>query len=250
VPGVSSNGYTFKDLTQHVSAYFCGHLHRLTAGLGDVLKSYDAKTDTLELELADMKDHGSYRIVAVDHDLISFVDIDLPILEIPPLEKNENNVLPLDSNNDVIWPKQKLNLPPVVLITNPKDARYTLPTKEPLHRTRYSTHIRFLVFSKYQHTDLKVNVLLDGKQYPFPAVYVGNNDTMPLWTTLWDANDFDDFESHTIEISVTTPDNQVGKGDVVFRMDKMRVKIKGGVGEWIIWSNMASLVTIIILCKV
>jgi hypothetical protein len=91
---------------------------------------------------------------------------------------------------------------------------------------------------------------LDGKQYPFPAVYVGNNDTMPLWTTLWDANDFDDFESHTIEISVTTPDNQVGKGDVVFRMDKMRVKIKGGVGEWIIWSNMASLVTIIILCKV
>jgi hypothetical protein len=32
VPGVSSEGYTFRDLADHFSIYFCGHLHRLAAG--------------------------------------------------------------------------------------------------------------------------------------------------------------------------------------------------------------------------
>ena len=54
----------------------------------------------------------SYRVVAIDHDILSFVDI-------------------------------RLNTWPVVLITNPKDAHYIMPPYEPLGRMRKSTHIRY-----------------------------------------------------------------------------------------------------------
>ena len=57
----------------------------------------------------------SYRVLAVDHDLISFVDV-------------------------------RLNTWPVVLITNPKDAHYIMRPHEPLGRMRKSTHIRSLEY--------------------------------------------------------------------------------------------------------
>lgn len=204
-----------------------------------MLKSYSKNTDSLELELSDMKDHGSYRIVAIDHDLISFVDIDLPISEIPLA--SEDLVVPLNSKNKVIWPK-KINPAPVVLITNPKDSRYTLPTKEPLQNSRHSTHIRFLVFSEHKPKSLVVKVFVDGKSHPFPVEFVGSND-MPLWTSVWEPNDFDDFGTHELLIQVTAPDGQVGTRALFFRMDNMRVKIQGGAGEWIIWSSTSSIVT-------
>lgn len=222
--------------------YFCGHLHRLTAGLGDVLKSYSKNTDSLELELSDMKDHGSYRIVAVDHDLISFIDIDLPIDQIMPAQID--NVVPLTENNKIIWPK-RIHTPPVILITNPKDSRYTMPSKEPLQNSRKSSHIRFLIFTEYEPSNLNIEIFMDDKHHPFPANFIGSLEEkghLPLWTTLWEPNDFDDFESHILRIEVTTPDGQTGMSQVPFRMDNMRVKIQGGVGEWVIWSSMAKLV--------
>lgn len=39
VPGVSSEGYHFRDLADHFSIYFCGHLHRLAAGKFQLLKN-------------------------------------------------------------------------------------------------------------------------------------------------------------------------------------------------------------------
>lgn len=241
VRGKSTEGYKFKDLANHFSIYFCGHLHRLVAGLGDVLKSYNRETDSLELELSDMKDHGSYRIVAIDHDLVSFVDIDLPIEQIPPA--SEDSIVPLTQNNKIIWPK-KIHPAPVVLITNPKDSRYTMPSKEPLQNSRKSSHIRFLVFSEYDPKQLDVKVFMDDKHHPFFATFVGSSNKMPLWTTLWEPNDFDDFETHVLRIEVTAPDGQIGTGQVPFRMDQMRLKIQGGAGEWIIWFSISSLVSI------
>ncbi|KAI7897094.1 Metallo-dependent phosphatase-like protein [Mucor mucedo] len=239
--GKSTEGYTFGDLANHFSIYFCGHLHRLTAGLGDVLKSYSKSTDSLELELSDMKDHGSYRIIAVDHDMISFVDIDLPIDEIPPALAEET--IPLTETNKIVWPK-KIKPAPVILITNPKDSRFTMPSKEPLQNVRKSSHIRFLVFTEYEPTELRIKVFMDDKHHPFPAKFVGSmKDNMPLWTTLWEPNDFDDYSTHTLRIEVTSPDGQTGTSQVPFRMDNMRMKIQGGVGEWVIWSNMAKLVS-------
>ena len=50
--------------------------------------------------------------MAVDHDLFSFVDKKFPEM-------------------------------PVILITNPKDARFIVPEKEPIERILKSTHIRY-----------------------------------------------------------------------------------------------------------
>lgn len=210
-------------------------------GLGDVLKSYSRSTDSLELELSDMKDHGSYRVIAVDHDLISYVDVDLPIDEISAAEP----VVPLNDKNEIIWPK-KIHPPPVILITNPKDSRFTLPSKEPLQFIHRSTHIRFLVFSEFQPTDLDIKVFMDDKRHGFPIHFMGDRSKehyMPLYTTMWDPNDFDDMLTHYIRVEVTTPDGQTTKQEIPFRMDNLRVKIAGGVGEWVIWTSITRLVS-------
>lgn len=65
--------------------------------------------------------HVSFRIVAVDNDLVSFVDIQA------------------HGNETEEWP--------ILLITNPKDAAFLLPNKEPTNRILQSTHIRLVPFT-------------------------------------------------------------------------------------------------------
>jgi len=67
----------------------------------------------LELEIGDLGWSEIFRVMVIDHDLISFQDINLDQ-----------------------WP--------VILITNPKDASFLVPTREPFQRISLSTHIRFL----------------------------------------------------------------------------------------------------------
>ena len=55
-----------------------------------------------------------FRVLALDHGLLSFVD-----------EVYDDNNLP------------------IVIVTNPKSARYIQPAHEPLNNIRSSTHIRF-----------------------------------------------------------------------------------------------------------
>lgn len=184
-----------------------------------------------------MKDHGVYRIVAVDHDLVSFVDMELPLL------RNEKGVynFPLSDDKKVIWP-DTIPLAPVILITNPKDARYFLTGKEPTQRIRTSTHIRFLVFSTHPPTSLKVRIFVDNKRHPFPATWSGNKDT-PLWTSPWSPEDFDDIATHSLRIQVTSPDGQVGESQILFRVDSVRLMIGGGFGEWLIGTSAANIVS-------
>ncbi|KAI8344405.1 Metallo-dependent phosphatase-like protein [Chlamydoabsidia padenii] len=208
-------------------------------GLGDILKSYDTTTNSLELELGDMKDHGVYRIVAVDHDIISFVDMELPLKTLPGQDTSYD--FPLAGNNTVVWP-DKIQLAPVILITNPKDARYFLTGKEPTYRIRTSTHIRFLVFSAHEPSALKVRIFIDDKPHPFPAIYTGNKDT-PLWTSSWSPEDFDDITTHSLRIQATSPDGQVGVSDILFRVDDVRLMIGGGFGEWLIGTSVANIVS-------
>ena len=59
-----------------------------------------------------MCDVTRFRILALDHGLLSFVD---------------------DTYENL----------PIVLITNPKSARYIHPGREPLESIRQSTHIRY-----------------------------------------------------------------------------------------------------------
>ena len=77
-----------------------------------------------------------FRVVAVDHDLISFVDVKHNHNK-KAGEKNmkEKEGAISSSGNEVdCWP--------IVLITMPKPATYMMPQFEPLHRMRTSTHIR------------------------------------------------------------------------------------------------------------
>ncbi|ORE05192.1 Metallo-dependent phosphatase [Rhizopus microsporus var. microsporus] len=213
-------------------------------GLGDVLQSYNTVTKSLELELGDMKEHGLYRIVAVDHDLISFTDLQLPLNQIPKkISSNKHGlVYPMvqDGNaTKVVWP-EPIHPSPSILITNPKDARYSIPSKEPLWRIQSSTHIRFLIFSELEDpTQLKVSVYIDGSPHPHEATFAQDK----LWTAPWNTSLLDPRTHHTLTIRAETPDGAKGASTVLFRVDGQRMNIGGGPGEFIIKSHMSSFVS-------
>ncbi|XP_072222125.1 transmembrane protein 62 isoform X2 [Leuresthes tenuis] len=135
-----------RDIMRSAVAYLCGHLHTL-GGLMPVLHSRHPQ-GTLELELGDWMDNRRYRVLAFDHDLMSFSDL--------RFER---------------WP--------AVLITNPKDAQYLHPGVEPLGRIRRSTHVRILAFSEAPIT--AVHVSIDGE-----PLGRGRSAGGPLYVLLWD----------------------------------------------------------------
>ncbi|XP_013871972.1 transmembrane protein 62 [Austrofundulus limnaeus] len=135
-----------RDMMSSAVAYLCGHLHTL-GGLMPVLHSRHPR-GTLELELGDWMDNRRFRVLAFDHDLLSFSDLQFEQ-----------------------WPS--------VLITNPKDAQYFHPGVEPLGRMRQSTHIRVLAFSEAMITAVHVSV--DGE-----ALGKGHSAGGPLYVLLWD----------------------------------------------------------------
>uniref|UniRef100_A0A669E9N0 Transmembrane protein 62 n=1 Tax=Oreochromis niloticus TaxID=8128 RepID=A0A669E9N0_ORENI len=135
-----------RDMMRSAVAYLCGHLHTL-GGLMPVLHSRHPQ-GTLELELGDWMDNRRYRVLAFDHDLLSFSDL-------------------------------RFEQWPAVLITNPKDAQYLHPGVEPLGRIRRSTHIRILAFSEAPITAVHVSV--DGE-----PLGKGHSAGGPLYVLLWD----------------------------------------------------------------
>eukprot|EP00042_Codosiga_hollandica_P049047 m.562170 g.562170 ORF g.562170 m.562170 type:complete len:109 (-) comp57799_c0_seq2:1344-1670(-) len=80
----------------NVSLYLCGHLHTL------VSQMYARHDNFLELEVGDWRDNRKFRLMAIDHDLISFADL-------------------------------SFNSWPALLVLNPKDARFINDAREPLH---------------------------------------------------------------------------------------------------------------------
>ncbi|XP_024910061.1 transmembrane protein 62 [Cynoglossus semilaevis] len=135
-----------RDLMGSAVAYLCGHLHTL-GGLMPVLHSRHPH-GTLELELGDWMDNRRYRVLAFDHDLLSFSDL-------------------------------RFEQWPVVVITNPKNAQYLHPGVEPLGRIQRSTHIRILAFSEASIT--AVHVSIDGE-----PMGTGRPAGGPLYVLLWD----------------------------------------------------------------
>ncbi|KAH9502794.1 Transmembrane protein 62 [Bulinus truncatus] len=95
-------------------AYLCGHLHTLFGYCPNMYSRH--KTGQLELELGDWKENRIFRVLAVDHDILSFTDA-------------------------------KLGDWPLVIISNPKSNKLYSPVYEPLHLIKTSTHIRLLIFS-------------------------------------------------------------------------------------------------------
>uniref|UniRef100_A0A1B6D3N4 Uncharacterized protein n=2 Tax=Clastoptera arizonana TaxID=38151 RepID=A0A1B6D3N4_9HEMI len=151
----------FMGLHKNGLAYVCGHLHTL---LGTAPHLYTLQQNgLLELELADWKDNRKYRIMAIDHGLFSFVDVD-----------------------HGKWP--------VAVITNPKHALFKMPEREPLNAMKSSSHIRVLAFSTAEVVN--VSVKLDEGQWQICSHVYG-----PLYVVPWNPEEF--FEKiHHINVHV------------------------------------------------
>ncbi|OWF41194.1 Transmembrane protein 62 [Mizuhopecten yessoensis] len=141
---IMENGTRIRSLMRNAAAFLCGHLHTL-AGLIPKMHARH-NTGMLELELGDWKDNRLYRVLAIDHDMISFTD-------------------------------ERLGHWPVILVTNPKHAMY-MSDEEALDKPANSTHIRILVFSPDEIT--KADVYIDN-MYVGPAHHVQG----PLFVSPW-----------------------------------------------------------------
>ncbi|KAJ2158829.1 hypothetical protein GGF46_003482 [Coemansia sp. RSA 552] len=232
----------FSGLVGKVSVFLCGHLHQLTGGLGAQLQAYKVREGYWELELGDMKEHALYRVYAIDNDLVSFVDVTLPLPQIPM-----PNPGLLDFTVDGPIPH-----PPVVLVTNPKDARYLLPAHEPLHRIRTSQHIRILAWA--DQPVASVTIRIDGRLHEHPAVYRGKEDAVgesadasetvktPLWVARWDPMLYDDGQVHELEVTVADTEGKSTVSKVPFTLGNESVALGNGArGGWIMQQDFASL---------
>ena len=204
--GESSDGRTKSHLLASASLFMCGHLHQLFAGLGNKLHGLHRTEDTLEIELGDMKIHKMFRIIVVDHDLISFRDFKAGDLEIP------------------------------VMITNPKDFEGAMPSKEPLQRIRKSTHIRFMVFNSTLIAS--IDVFVDG----FKSVSLVERIDKSMWAIEWQPFKLDQNKTHTIGISVKDIMNVTGSHTIRFNFQEKSFEPTKGVGENIILSNLPNMV--------
>ncbi|XP_058792329.1 transmembrane protein 62-like [Phymastichus coffea] len=162
--------------------YLCGHFHTLG---GTVPNMYSLqRPGFLELELADWKDNRMYRLGVIDHGQFSFVDVE---------------------HRD--WP--------VVLVTNPKNAQFSMPRKENLQSIIDSTHIRILAFSISSIKTVKVRInhenWMDCK-----------NVKGPLYVVRWDSLNYKT-GIHNIQVTVTDSEGREKTITQAFSLDGSRL---------------------------
>ncbi|KAI8614202.1 hypothetical protein BC830DRAFT_1128597 [Chytriomyces sp. MP71] len=228
----SSSGRTFTSLARHVSFWLSGHLHRL---VGD-MRMYTRRRGFVELEVGDMKENAVFRLVAVDHDLLSFTD------EIVHIRSSGGN-----------------GRAPVVLVTNPRDARFASPGREPVHRVRQSTHVRVLVYAFGSATVERVEVVVDhGAKFVKEMTFAGPGDipkqhmnatgsSLPLFVVQWDPSMFDDGRDHWMKVVATDSEGMTTVKSTVFRVDGMPSKayrMEVGFGGRIMETDFESLVKV------
>jgi hypothetical protein len=132
---------------------------------------------------------------------------------------------------------------PVIVITNPKDSRYILPTKEPLGRIVKSTHIRLLIFS--QAPIETVRIYIDNQLLASPVTFVGveskdTNHHLPLWVAEWQPNVYADGQSHSIRVEAVDANGRIGNHATPFRLDVTPEPIASRVGEFILTAAFSS----------
>ncbi|PWA03743.1 hypothetical protein BB558_000084 [Smittium angustum] len=217
-----------------VSVFLCGHLHHLALGLGKQLQFFhksakpqssifdgsnpqksikDDDSGFLELELGDMKAHAVFRVYAIENNLLSFSDVVLPLPEIPFPNPNKEN--PLDVGIDSI---ETIPHPPIVVITNPKDSRYNIPSHEDLELIHKSTHIRTLVYSTDKVNSVKIfidNVFLGTATPEFEHLDIetrwkksDDSSYIPLYVLSWKPINYKDGKRHEIRVEVSYNQDQ------------------------------------------
>ncbi|KAL5008024.1 hypothetical protein ScPMuIL_013605 [Solemya velum] len=147
---LTEGGHPVRDVMSGGIAYLCGHLHTLGGVVSQMYTRH--KTGTLELELGDWRDNRRFRVLAVDHDILSFTDAVLGT-----------------------WP--------IILITNPKSATYVTAGLEATERTQHSTHIRFLIFTpgSVNNAEVYIDDINIGK---------GRHVEGSLYVTPWDPSKY------------------------------------------------------------
>ncbi|KCV70071.1 hypothetical protein H696_03534 [Fonticula alba] len=163
---VSSIHLPWQALSRGSIAYLCGHLHQ-----ADMYTAPPNLDDAhLELELEDMRTHRTFRMLAMDHDLFSFIDTTLGPATFP-----------------------------LVLPTTPKDSRL-LTSREPLGlQIRPDGLMRVLIWLPNDHQLTLGQVLIDGVQ-------VGNLRRVtaghPLHTCTWNPERYLDGKTHQVTFRV------------------------------------------------
>lgn len=166
-------------------AYLCGHLHMLGGLLPNMYTLQHG--GFLELELGDWKDNRIYRLAAIDHGLFSFIDV--------PHRQ---------------WP--------AVLITNPKHALFTMPSREALDRSLVSTHVRVLAFSISEIKTVRIRIN-DGPWQRCEHI------EGPLYTLQWNPEEFAR-GMHKLEVFVEDVDGRERVIDQPFSLDGSRLTFK------------------------
>lgn len=163
-------------------AYLCGHLHKLGGLVPNMYTLQD--NGFLELELGDWKDNRMYRVLAIDHGVLSFTDVE---------------------HND--WP--------VILVTNPKHALFVNPLRENLESIRNSRFIRILAFSLSRITSVKVKI--NSEDWKFCHHVDG-----PLYVAPWNPNLYPE-GLHDIEVLVKDLDGRSKTIKHSFALDGTRL---------------------------
>jgi hypothetical protein len=130
---------------------------------------------------------------------------------------------------------------PVVVITNPKDARYIIPSHEPIDRIRKSTFIRFLSFTASPAAS--INITIDNQLHLEEIEYIGigniqsthsDDEYSPMYASRWNPLEYDDGAAHEIVVTVVDDQGRVGIRRHVFRVDGVREQLNIGPGEAIL----------------
>lgn len=162
--------------------YLSGHIHQTQL-------YYLQPRGFLDIEVGDWRAKRIFRLAAIDHGLFSFEDYHFPT-----------------------WP--------LILITNPKDHKFSMPKLENLNLIATSTHIRVLVFST--SSIASVTASIDAGDW-VPMEPSAHNS--PLYVLRWTPSDFKN-GLHTLHIKAVDASGQQSDIQREFSLDGSKSDFK------------------------
>ncbi|KAJ6247775.1 helicase related [Anaeramoeba flamelloides] len=153
-----------------VTASFVGHYH--TFGLSSILLGQSS--GLLELGSPSLRYNSGFQIVALDNDLLSFAQVKLGDLD-----------------------------EPIVIITNPTDAKY-LTDRQPIKRISRSQYIRVVVFEDHLLNNYVKNVTVTINDSKSKKYLKRVDQSKPLWTAEWEPSKYSGDSLNNIMVEVKT----------------------------------------------
>jgi Calcineurin-like phosphoesterase len=164
--------------------YLSGHLHTLR-DLVPTGMQVASTSGHLELQLADLSSTGTFRLLAVDHGIPSWVDTRIDGRHVDK---------------------------PIVLVMNPPRAGICSPGAG--FAALQSTHVRLLVISSASRRELRVSVWIDGKllglarqvtDSSFDPVSATSRSSSSVYAVAWTAAEYmNDRSTHVMDVLVTS----------------------------------------------